>query len=54
MLGRLLEELRGLLEHVVGRGVAGGSSGTMGAIRETNYVFKPKSKDAWMQWFGGQ
>jgi glyoxylase-like metal-dependent hydrolase (beta-lactamase superfamily II) len=29
------------------------SSGTMAAITETNYVFKPSSKDAWMQWFGG-
>ena len=28
------------------------SSATMEAIRDTNYVFKPKSKDAWMQWFG--
>jgi glyoxylase-like metal-dependent hydrolase (beta-lactamase superfamily II) len=30
------------------------SSGTIAAIRETNYVFKPKTVDAWMQWFGGQ
>lgn len=30
------------------------SSGTMSALREQNYVFKPKSKDMWMQWFGGQ
>ena len=21
---------------------------------ESNYVFKPKTQDAWMQWFGGQ
>ncbi|MCU1503078.1 MAG: fold metallo-hydrolase [Ilumatobacteraceae bacterium] len=28
------------------------SSGTIEALRETNYVFKPKSKDAWLQWFG--
>ncbi|MEO5901503.1 MAG: MBL fold metallo-hydrolase [Ilumatobacteraceae bacterium] len=28
------------------------SSGTIEAIRQENYVFKPKSKDAWMQWFG--
>jgi hydroxyacylglutathione hydrolase len=28
------------------------SSATMAAIVETNYVFKPKSVDAWMQWFG--
>jgi hydroxyacylglutathione hydrolase len=29
------------------------SSATMAAVRETNYVFKPTSVDAWMQWFGG-
>jgi glyoxylase-like metal-dependent hydrolase (beta-lactamase superfamily II) len=28
------------------------SSATMAAVRETNYVFKPKTVDAWMQWFG--
>jgi glyoxylase-like metal-dependent hydrolase (beta-lactamase superfamily II) len=28
------------------------SSATMEAIRDTNYVFKPKSVDDWMQWFG--
>ena len=26
---------------------------SMGEVRSTNYVFKPKTKDAWMQWFGG-
>lgn len=26
---------------------------SMGEVRNTNYVFKPKTKDAWMQWFGG-
>ena len=26
---------------------------SMGEERNTNYVFKPKTKDAWMQWFGG-
>jgi glyoxylase-like metal-dependent hydrolase (beta-lactamase superfamily II) len=30
------------------------SSGTMAAIRETNYVFKPRNADMWMQMFGGQ
>ena len=30
------------------------SSASMQAIRETNYIFKPTTKDAWMQWFGGQ
>ena len=29
------------------------SSGSMAALRDQNYVFKPKTKDAWMQWFGG-
>jgi len=28
------------------------SSATLEAIRDTNYVFKPKTVDAWMQWFG--
>jgi glyoxylase-like metal-dependent hydrolase (beta-lactamase superfamily II) len=28
------------------------ASATIENIRDTNYVFKPKSKDAWMQWFG--
>ena len=30
------------------------ASATLGAVVETNYVFKPTSQDAWMQWFGGQ
>jgi glyoxylase-like metal-dependent hydrolase (beta-lactamase superfamily II) len=30
------------------------SSGTMAALRTDNYVFKPKTKEAWMQWFGGR
>jgi hydroxyacylglutathione hydrolase len=29
------------------------SSATMGDIVQTNYVFKPKTPEAWMQWFGG-
>jgi glyoxylase-like metal-dependent hydrolase (beta-lactamase superfamily II) len=28
------------------------SSGTMSALRDTNYVFKPQTQEAWMQWFG--
>ena len=28
------------------------SSGTMHAITETNYVFKPKDAATWLQWFG--
>lgn len=30
------------------------SSASMQSLREANYVFKPKTKDAWMTWFGGQ
>ncbi len=29
------------------------SSGTVDAIVESNYVFKPKTQEAWMEWFGG-
>ncbi len=29
-------------------------SGVMSELRNDNYVFKPTSKDAWMQWFGGR
>ena len=29
------------------------SSGVMSELRHDNYVFKPKTKDMWMQWFGG-
>lgn len=29
------------------------SSATLAAIVEANYVFKPTTVDAWMQWFGG-
>ena len=29
------------------------SSATMHTLRDRNYVFKPKTKAAWMQWFGG-
>jgi glyoxylase-like metal-dependent hydrolase (beta-lactamase superfamily II) len=28
------------------------SSGTMAAVKEANYVFKPRSKDAWLTMFG--
>jgi glyoxylase-like metal-dependent hydrolase (beta-lactamase superfamily II) len=30
------------------------SAGTMEAVKEINYVFKPSSKQAWMTMFGGQ
>lgn len=29
------------------------TSAPMAALRNENYVFKPKTRDAWMQWFGG-
>jgi len=29
------------------------TSGSMATLREHNYVLKPKSREAWMQWFGG-
>lgn len=29
------------------------SSAAMHTLREQNYVFKPKSREAWLQWFGG-
>lgn len=29
------------------------SSGTMSAIKQANYVYKPATREAWMQWFGG-
>ncbi len=29
------------------------SSGSMSELRQHNYVFKPKTREAWMQWFGG-
>lgn len=30
------------------------SSGQMSELREDNYVFKPKTREMWMQWFGGR
>jgi glyoxylase-like metal-dependent hydrolase (beta-lactamase superfamily II) len=29
-------------------------SASMMSLRNDNYIFKPKSLEAWMQWFGGQ
>lgn len=29
------------------------SSGTMSAVKQANYVYKPATREAWMQWFGG-
>ncbi|MCU1364370.1 MAG: hydrolase [Ilumatobacteraceae bacterium] len=28
--------------------------GTLSELRDDNYVFKPKTREAWMQWFGGR
>lgn len=30
------------------------SSAELITVRQDNYVFKPKTQEAWMQWFGGQ
>ena len=30
------------------------SSASLATVVATNYVYKPKSAEAWMQWFGGQ
>ncbi len=30
------------------------SSGQLSELREDNYVFKPKTREMWMQWFGGR
>ena len=30
------------------------TSGIMSELRDDNYVFKPKTREAWMQWFGGR
>jgi hypothetical protein len=29
------------------------SAGTLAAVKEINYVFKPRSKEAWLTMFGG-
>jgi glyoxylase-like metal-dependent hydrolase (beta-lactamase superfamily II) len=29
------------------------SSASLTAVRETNYVFKPPTREHWMEWFGG-
>ena len=52
-----LQQLVGLPDATVvfpGHRYSMPSSGTIDALRESNYVFKPKTKEAWMQWFGGQ
>jgi hydroxyacylglutathione hydrolase len=30
------------------------TSGSLSDLRQDNYVFKPKTREAWMQWFGGR
>ena len=37
-----------------GRYVSRLTSGTLAVIKETNYVFKPRTADTWLQMFGGQ
>ena len=51
-----LQRLAGLPDDTIvypGHMYSSPMSGTMSALREDNYVFKPKTRDAWMQWFGG-
>lgn len=52
-----LQQLAALDESIVvypGHRYSAPSSATVGSIKDTNYVFKPKTADAWMEWFGGQ
>jgi len=50
-----LTRLAGLPDEVVvypGHRYSPASSGTMAAVKESNYVFKPRTKDAWLTMFG--
>ncbi len=52
-----LQMLAGLPDETVvypGHMYSAPTSAPLLALREDNYIFKPKSLDAWMQWFGGQ
>lgn len=52
-----LERLAALPDDVLvfpGHRYSLASSATMAAVRESNYVFKPTSKEAWLAMFGGQ
>jgi glyoxylase-like metal-dependent hydrolase (beta-lactamase superfamily II) len=51
-----LQRLASLPDEVVvypGHRYSLASVGTLGAIKETNYVFKPRTRDQWMAMFGG-
>jgi glyoxylase-like metal-dependent hydrolase (beta-lactamase superfamily II) len=51
-----LQKLASLDEHIVifpGHQYSAYSSMALGEVRTTNYVFKPKTKAGWMEWFGG-
>ena len=50
-----LQRLAGLSDDTAvfpGHRYSAPSVGTMAAIKEINYVFKPKSKEAWLTMFG--
>ncbi|HZQ58489.1 MAG TPA: MBL fold metallo-hydrolase [Acidimicrobiales bacterium] len=50
-----LTRLASLPDEVVvypGHRYSPASSGTMAAVKESNYVFKPRTKDAWLTMFG--
>jgi glyoxylase-like metal-dependent hydrolase (beta-lactamase superfamily II) len=52
-----LQMLAGLPDDTVvypGHMYSAPKSAPLLALREDNYIFKPKSLEAWMQWFGGQ
>jgi hydroxyacylglutathione hydrolase len=51
-----LQRLAALPDDVVvypGHRYSVASLGTLGAVKETNYVFKPRSKEQWLTMFGG-
>ena len=52
-----LKQLASLPEQTIvfpGHRYSQPSSASLHDVVESNYVFKPKTQDAWMQWFGGQ
>ena len=49
---RLLAQLPGDTIVYPGHMYSTPSSGQMAELREDNYVFKPKTREMWMQWFG--
>ena len=50
-----LQKLAALPDNTIvypGHRYSAPSSNTLEAIKQSNYVFKPKTADAWLQWFG--